>query len=179
MKFTLPHFSTERLSLRPLNENDFQNMRGLDTDLEVVRYLGHGKIRSEEETRKNLDKILNDYSKHGMGLYAVEEIQTKKFIGRAGLIPWSFEKHFAWEIGYSFMKDSWGRGFATECAIFLKNWFLENSRDPYVVSFIQPKNDKSIAVAKKIGMRLWFDTPFHVDRCDVYQINRKIHLALE
>lgn len=130
-------------------------MRILDTDPDVVRYLGHGKVRTEEETKRNLNKILNDYEKHGLSVYIAEDKNTKEFLGRTGLIPWTLENQFHWEVGYSFKPTAWGKGYATEAAQFLVDDGFKNLKTDHLISLIHPENKGSINVAKKAGMSFW------------------------
>lgn len=153
--FHLPTFNTKRLTLRHFREDDFAFMRELDSDPEVVKYLGHGKIRTEEETTRNLSKIFADYEVFGIGLYIVEDSMTGEKIGRAGLIPWNIEDELYWEVGYTFKQSAWGKGYATEAATFLVAWGQENLFEDFLVSLIHPENLDSINVASKIGMNYW------------------------
>ncbi len=168
----LPIFETQRLIMRPLVESDFEHMRKLETEESVVKYLGNGEIRTEEETRYYLNKHLNDYRKYGLGLYAVEEKESNIFIGRSGLIPWVLDKvnKPLWEIGYTLRKESWGKGYATELASHLKSWAESNLDTDFVVSLIHPENKASINVAKKIGMDFWKKIKINNYECDGYRI---------
>lgn len=151
----LPIIATERVILRPMNQADFRSMRELDTDPDVVRFLGNGRIRTESETSENLAKIMGDYERFGLGLYAATDCTSGRFLGRAGLIPWQLEEGLSWEIGYSFKKSEWNRGLATEVARTLKEWGFLNLRPSHLISLIHPGNEISIRVAKKVGMSFW------------------------
>ncbi|HVJ64925.1 MAG TPA: GNAT family N-acetyltransferase [Bdellovibrionota bacterium] len=153
--YQLPRFETERLLLRPFRADEVHLMRELDTDPDVVRYLGHGAVRTESETQQIFDKIQGDYAKYGLGLYAAFLRETGEFVGRTGIIPWMFEEGLSWEVGYTFAKKFWGQGFATEAAKFLSQWGLENIQADYLVSLIKPDNVNSISVARKAGLRFW------------------------
>ncbi|MBA2403508.1 MAG: GNAT family N-acetyltransferase [Bdellovibrionales bacterium] len=153
--FHLPTFETSRLKLRHFTEDDFSFMRELDTDPSVVKYLGHGQVRSEEETKKNLNKLFADYEVFDIGLYLVEDKVSGEKLGRAGLIPWNVEGELYWEVGYTFKPSAWGKGYATEAATYLALWGQENLNTDYLVSFIHPENLNSIHVASKVGLNYW------------------------
>ena len=153
----LPIITSERMILRPMDQDDFRSMRELDTDPSVVQFLGHGHIRNESETSANLSKIMGDYERFGLGLYAATDFSSGRFLGRAGLIPWQFEEGLSWEIGYSFKKSEWHRGLATEAARSLKEWGFINLRPAHLMSLIHPGNANSIRVAEKVGMSFWKD----------------------
>jgi RimJ/RimL family protein N-acetyltransferase len=151
----LNKLTTERLILRPFLAHEVTLMQELDLDEDVVRFLGHGKVKTLDESAKNLEKIQNDYKLYGLGLFAVIETATGSFVGRSGLIPWVMDDTLIWEIGYSFKKSAWGKGFATEAASHLSTWAKTNLNISFVVSFIHPMNISSIHVASKIGMYRW------------------------
>lgn len=156
-----PILETERMKLRPLTKDDFYLMRLLDEDPKVVQYLGHGHTRTEEETRGNIHKILNDYEKYGLSIYIAEDKKTKEFLGRTGLIPYTIDEHFYWEVGYSFRPSAWGKGYATEAAKFLVDYGFKNLHVPFLISLIHPENKKSIHVAEKAGMTFWKKMSIH------------------
>lgn len=166
----IPIFKTERLILRPLADQDYQLLRELDTDPLVVKYLGHGRVRSEQETLSNLQKIIRDYQKYGLGLYAVEDAVSGEFLGRSGLIPWQLENTLMWEIGFTFKPAAWGKGFASESAKFLLEWGFQNLEVSFLISLIHPENQKSIQVAEKIGMSYWKDILIGKDSLAAYRI---------
>ena len=151
----LQQLSTDRLDLRPFSKSGLALMRLLDTDEEVVRFLGHGRVKTPEESEASLLKILNDYENFGLGLLSAFDKQTNQFLGRCGLIPWTLDGTLTWEIGYSFIRSAWGKGYATEAASNLTNWAQVNLVVPYVVSLIHPLNRSSIHVAEKVGMIRW------------------------
>ncbi len=169
-KYKLPVFETERFRLRPFIESDFNNLRLLDTDPEIVFYLGDGKVRSEETTLKILQKHLGDYEKYGLGLYAIECKVSGDFVGRSGLIPWDIEGKLEWEIGYTLLKKYWGKGIATELAKFLRDWAKLNMPTRYVISLIHPENSQSIKVSEKVGMEFWKKVEISDCECNAYRM---------
>lgn len=147
------NFTTQRLILKPFLSSDISLMQRLDLDPEVVRYLGRGEVKSHDESAKNLTKILNDYQVYGLGLFAIYEKEMQKFLGRSGLIPWIIDDVLTWEIGYSLIREAWGKGYASEAFNALSSWARENLNVPHVISLIHPLNKASIHVAEKAGMK--------------------------
>jgi RimJ/RimL family protein N-acetyltransferase len=57
------------------------------------------------------------------------------------------------EIAWSLRQPFWGRGIATEGAKAAVSAALEHVRPTRLISLIDPANVRSIAVAKRVGMR--------------------------
>ncbi|MES2769663.1 MAG: GNAT family N-acetyltransferase [Bdellovibrionota bacterium] len=169
----LPILKTDRLTLSPLSMSDFLLMRELDTDPEVVKYLAHGQVRAESETTKFLAKILNDYEKYGLGLYKATLTESGEFVGRAGLIPWNIENEFMWEVGCSLKPSFWKKGLATEATEFLIDWAFNNLSVNFIIGLIDPENQNSINVSKKIGMSFWKTVVVYDCTVDAYRVNKK------
>jgi len=107
-----------------------------------------------------IERQLGRYSDSGLGMLAVVEKNSDKLIGMVGLIQRSFESGDEVEVGYSFMPHTWGKGYATEAAIAMKEFARQNNIASRVVSMINPDNTASIKVAKRNGMHPLFDTIF-------------------
>lgn len=151
----LPILRTKRLILRPLVDEDFAFLRELDSDPEVIKYVGDGNIRSEEVTLRTLQRNYARYEMFGIGLYLVENAITKEKLGRAGLFAKQVDNELIWEIGYGFKQSAWGKGYATEAAECLRDWGLENLDTEFLVCYIREDNLDSIHVASKLGMNPW------------------------
>ncbi len=166
-------FQTQRLTFWPFTESDFEQMRQLDTDPAVVKYLGHGKVRTEEETRASLKRTLEQTKTFGLGLYATHLRGNGEFIGRSGLVQWEVDGESVWEVGYTLAKAHWKKGLATEAAKFWCATAFEKLNVPFVVSLIHPENKASIAVATKCGMIFWKNSVVNDAPCAVYRLSQK------
>ena len=85
----------------------------------------------------------------GFGMWAVEERESERFIGRVGL-----HQPEGWpglEVGWMLAPDTWDRGYATEAG----RASLEHAWDvlgaDHVISVIHPENVQSIRVAERLG----------------------------
>lgn len=153
----LPIFKTKRLTLRPLIDEDLEFLRELDSDPEVMKYVNQGNIKTPQETLQNLQRNYARYEMFGIGLYLVEDTLTKEKLGRAGIFAKQVENELIWELGYSFKRSAWGKGYATEAAAFLRDWGLENLNTDYLVCIMHTENLDAIHVASKIGMNHFQD----------------------
>ena len=149
---SIPTLETERLVLRPFCEGDLDVYASMLADAEVVRYLGDGRTCDREEAWRRLAMLLGHWELRGYGMWAVaERARPDRMLGRAGFyFP---EGWPGFEIGWTFARSAWGRGYATESARrALEFGFAELGRDE-VISVIHPDNAASIRVAERIGER--------------------------
>jgi len=143
---------TERLRLRWLREDDFEEYAKICFDPEVMRFLGDGRPMTDIEVWRQMASIMGHWYFRGYGIWAVEEKRTGKLVGRIG-----FMNPVGWpgfELGWTLGRDSWGKGFATEGARrALEYAFTEMNRD-HVISLIAPANVASIRVAERLGEKV-------------------------
>jgi ribosomal-protein-alanine N-acetyltransferase len=57
-----------------------------------------------------------------------------------------------WEIGYKFLKEYWGAGFASEAVSAVINHAFKNFNVNRIVAFLNSKNKRSAALCERIGM---------------------------
>ena len=142
---------TERLRLRMWREDDFEDFAAMCADPEVMRYLGDGKPMSRMDAWRHMAVLAGHWQLRGYGHWAVEEKASGRMIGRAGFLYPEGWPDF--EIGWTFARPWWGRGYATEAArAALDHGFTAMGRD-HVISLIRPGNLPSIRVAERLGER--------------------------
>jgi len=74
------------------------------------------------------------------------------------------------ELGYRLDQAFWGKGMATEAALAIKNYALNQLKIPTLISIIHHENVASKNVALKIGMKLMKKTTFKDVVVDVYSL---------
>lgn len=57
------------------------------------------------------------------------------------------------ELGYTFGRQAWGQGFASEAAGRIYQYVLEHRNFAEVMSVIHPDNQASLGVARKFGVK--------------------------
>lgn len=116
-----------------------------------LKFIGDRGIREEQDARQFLvDNIIPDYQKHGFGFYAVEEIERGETIGLCGLTKREGLSHA--DIGFAFLDDYEGRGFAFEAAKAVLDYAEKQLKLHTVVAIAQPDNQRSIALLNKLGL---------------------------
>ena len=109
----LPVLETERLLLRPIMRKDAKDIYAFASDPEVARYVLWDPHRSIEDTRSYIRYMQNLYHRGLPASWAVTLRNSGRVIGTIGFM-WYSESNSSAEIGYSFSRSEWNRGFATE-----------------------------------------------------------------
>ena len=160
---------TERLLLRWFRESDFPEYAAICADPEVMKFLTGNPI-TEMEAWRNMASHLGHWYFRGFGVWAVEEKQSRRMVGRIG-----FMQPFGWpgfELGWTIARESWGKGYAIEGARrALQYAFTEMDRD-HVISCIAPDNVRSIRVAEKLGEKVEGKTELLGKEVLIYGISR-------
>lgn len=166
---------TERLVLRMLREEDFEEYAAMVGDAEVARYLGDGRPLARADAWRQMAMILGHWQLRGYGMWAAEEISTGRLAGRIGFFD--PEGWPGFELGWTLAREFWGRGYATEGArAALEYGFTEMGRER-VISLIRPANAASVRVAERLGERLEGSVDLLGSEALVYAVTREDWLA--
>jgi len=107
---------SERLILREFEPTDFEWVHIYGTDPMVVRFMEWGP-NSEEDTQQFIERVLNHQEEDPRRNYTLAvELKGKGPIGNTALFGISNEQNGEAELGYTFNRQFWGQGFATEAA---------------------------------------------------------------
>jgi ribosomal-protein-alanine N-acetyltransferase len=139
--------TTERLALRPPTLDDLPAWHAIYLDAEEVWY---GAPRSSlEENRAKLERQIAHHEQHGFGMCTVE--LADETIGAAGLQH--LEGGPEVEVGYRFLKEHWGRGYATESARASIAYGFDEVGLDRIVAVALESNVASRRVLEKCGLR--------------------------
>ena len=150
--------NSERLKFRLMDIGDAQVLWALDQDPEVMKFLNGGKSTSIEQVKSVFIPRMDKYrdSKLGWGIWQVVDKITDEYLGWVLIRPMSFFTESPnvndLELGWRFFKCTWGKGYATEAAIAIKNAVTANSDVTHVSALTVADNLASIGVMKKMGM---------------------------
>ncbi|MBJ6762688.1 GNAT family N-acetyltransferase [Myxococcaceae bacterium JPH2] len=150
------HLTTERLLLRAIHADDVDAVFALHSDPETHRYTGSiGVLHTRDEARALLSRWEEDWSRHGMGYWAVEPRESLgQVVGIGGVRRKEFEGRLVLNLAYRLAAWTWGRGYATELAQAALRFAHEAAADIPLVALIHPDNAPSIRVAERIGLKL-------------------------
>ncbi len=159
---------TERLILRRLTMDDLDALFALYSDPEVRRYFPEETL-TFEQTKEELEWIINVYyGQYGYGLWATIHKETGEFIGRCGLLPWTIDGRAEVEVAYMLARAYWGQGLGTEAARAILQYGFEQLHLARLICLVDPGNQASSNVARKIGMTLEKDGDIHGERTLLY-----------
>jgi RimJ/RimL family protein N-acetyltransferase len=146
---------TERLVLRRPRDADLESFALLCADPEVMRYIGTGRPRDRGTAERSFAIIQAHWGRHGSGLRSAISRDDGEYLGFVGLavVPGRSIAGGETEIGWRLRRAAWGRGYATEGAVAVRDQALGELGIGSLVSLIQPGNEASARVAEKLGMR--------------------------
>lgn len=155
---------TERLILRRFTEDDAAHLFELDSDPEVMRYIGPHALPNVEAYRQRITtRFLPYYARyHHFGFWVVVGKATGAFAGWFHLTPASDYRFHAEagydmddvDIGFRFRRAAWGQGYATEGARVLVRQAFTETDAAAVVATVLAGNVASIRVLEKAGLKL-------------------------
>jgi RimJ/RimL family protein N-acetyltransferase len=140
--------ATERLLLRPARIDDLDTWCAISRDAEEAWF--GAPSSTLEDARANLAKHIAHHGQHGFGLWAVELRATREMIGATGLTHLDDGPEI--EVGYRFLREHWGNGYATEAALAAIGFGLDELRLERIVAVTLPTNRASQDVMEKCGL---------------------------
>ncbi len=156
--------TTARMILREFVESDAETLFALDSDPEVVRYVGLS-VPTELAPYQTLirERYLPYYQRYpAYGYWAALERASNEFLGWFHLRPaqdYRFAREAGYrpgdvDLGYRFRRAVWGRGYASEGAQALVRRALTTEDAARVVACAFVTNRGSLRVMEKAGLRL-------------------------
>lgn len=144
---------TARLGLRNWKMGDLNHLVALNANAAVMEYFPNTMTR--KQTEGYFRRIQQHFSEFGYGAYAVEELDSKKFVGLVGFNQARFKAAFTpcVEIAWRLCPSVWNQGYATEAAqaCLVYGWQELDFKEVY--SFTALPNQKSAHLMQKIGMQ--------------------------
>ena len=142
---------TPHLLLRPFTVDDAQAYWPLVHLPEVVRYTGDTPMASVDDVRAMIaTRPLRDYAVHGYGRMACIEKSSGRLVGFSGLKY--IDDLQETDIGYRFLPDCWGKGYATESARALMQQGRAQHGLQRIIGLVMPANVASSRVLDKLGL---------------------------
>jgi RimJ/RimL family protein N-acetyltransferase len=162
---------TKRLLLREMTLTDVDDLLPVLSDPVAMQF--YPRPFDLHMTQAWIERNMQRYAQHGIGLWALVLKHTGYLIGDCGLLLQEVEGRTEIEIGYHMRRDLWGQGLATEAAQACRDYGFSQLNCDRLISLIHPDNLASRRVAEKNSMSLikqvtWRDKPTLI-----YAIERK------
>jgi RimJ/RimL family protein N-acetyltransferase len=162
---------TKRLLMRRFALDDAAAYLPLVSLPDVIRFTGDRALRSVDEAVELLEtRALRDYDLYGYGRMACIEKTTGRLIGFSGLKY--LDDMDETDVGYRFLPDAWGKGYATESSSAIMNAQPKQLGLTRIIGLVEPENLGSVSVLKKLG--LTYERRFAVEdhgELDLYGIS--------
>ena len=139
---------TDRLVLREVVEADAAFVLALLNSAGFVENIGDRGVRTADEAQVYIrERVIGSYQTHGFGMWLV--LDSARPVGLAGLVR--REGLDMPDVGYAFIADAWGRGYAQEAAAAVLAHAQRKLGIPVLAAITSPENFASMAVLRKIG----------------------------
>lgn len=152
---------TTRLALREVETSDAAFMLDLLNQPSWIKYIGDRGVRTLEESAEFIEtRYRKGYKENGFGLWVVElksnsdtltdaRVSASVPIGICGLVKRDTLPDP--DIGFAFLPDYWGKGYAVEAADATIKYATENLGLNNLLAITTLDNESSIKLLEKTG----------------------------
>jgi [ribosomal protein S5]-alanine N-acetyltransferase len=148
---------TERLLLRPLSLDHVDDYYRVYGDPRTWEHQPRYRHTTRGESARAIERSMESHRTYGFGHCAVvlrepvAGLAAGSFLGSAGAAMLRFD---AWNLGYRFAPEAWGRGFATEAAGVALAAARSTRPETPVTARVLARNTASVRVLERLGLDL-------------------------
>ncbi len=147
---------TDRLILRPLDITDLESAHLYSSDKENTRYMYWLPNDTKDETSEFLTRVSNEWKKENPSFYEFAITLDGKHIGAISI--YLNDKRDTGELGWVINRQYWKKGYATEAALAVKEFALNELKVVKLIANCDYRNAESYSLMKRIGLELESDT---------------------
>lgn len=148
----MPVLETKRLTLRRMTLEDAPFIMRLVNEPSWLRFIGDKNVRNLDDARRYIQTgPLDMYAKFGFGMFLVQQSSTGEPIGSCGLLKRDTLPDP--DIGYAFLPEFWGQGYAFEAAAAVLSYGHKNHGMNRIMAITSPDNASSVRVLERCGMK--------------------------
>ncbi|MBW8815875.1 MAG: GNAT family N-acetyltransferase [Caulobacterales bacterium] len=141
---------TDRLVFREAMAADAPFVLALLNSPGFLEHIGDRGVRTEAEAETYIvERMIGSYRQHGFGMWVAKERKSGRPVGLAGLVR--RDGLDMPDVGYAFMPQAWGQGYAQEAAAGVMRHAREVLGIGPLAAITSPDNYASMAVLKKVG----------------------------
>jgi RimJ/RimL family protein N-acetyltransferase len=143
---------TPRMLLRSWKDDDIDPWARMNADPRAMEFFLRTYDRDESVASAQMMRVKLEHD--GFGWFVAEVKDGFPFAGVIALQDVPFEAPFtpAYEIGWRFLPEVWGNGYATESAQATLDFAFERLGLPQVVAMTAKINERSRRVMQRLGM---------------------------
>lgn len=141
----IPTVQTERLTLRGAQRSDFDGYAAMLADPRM-EYMGGPFDRGAAWSEFN--KAIASWHLSGFGGWMITST-AGDLLGEVGITQ--SHRFPEPELGWTLTAQAEGHGYGFEAATAARDWFWQNTQRDALVSYVDPANARSAALARKLG----------------------------
>lgn len=142
---------TDRLTLKPLAQSDFETFYRIAADAFVRRFLFDDEILPPERVREFITRSEKNFAENHYGLWLIVSNESAESLGFAGL--WTFFDEPQPQLIYALLPEFTRRGFAAEAAERIIRYCFSELSFQYLIASCDAPNIASQRVAERLGMK--------------------------
>lgn len=141
---------TERLTIRPMRDEDAFHLFELNSNPEVVKYTGDVVTLNLADAQRILTQLVYpQFQQYQMGRFTVL-LKDNTYLGWCGLK--FFPEKGEVDLGYRLLQRFWGQGYATEASRACLDYGFRELHLKKIMARAMPENLASIKVLQKLQM---------------------------
>ncbi len=156
---------SNRLQLQPLKPEDASFVLELLNTPGFLQFIGDRNVRTLEDAQAYVAKIMADAS---IAYWMVRRKEDDALIGTVTFIQRDYLKYR--DIGYVFLPQFGGQGYALEAVVAVLKHYLNTYRDPQILATVLASNVRSIRLLQRLGLQ--YESDLKLDESD----DRDLHL---
>lgn len=160
--------TTKRLLLREFQKEDAAGFFAMNNDAIVLQYTGDVPFADVTAAEAFISGY-QQYETYGYGRWTVLDRTTGEYLGFCGLKYHPETGDI--DLGFRFIREYWGKGYATEAAAACLDYAFTTLNLPCVIGRAQAENVASIRVLAKIGMNFVATFDFEGTPGVLYQVH--------
>lgn len=151
MPFVAPKLiESPRVCVRPISESDLPSLLAVNSDEEVVKFLGHAPWQAMAEAEAWFARISKLQAAGSALEFVIVARQTGSVIGRCGLFDFEkAEEHAA--LGYILGRAHWGKGFMREALTVLIDAAFKDMGLRRLEAKVEAENTASTRLLRRLG----------------------------
>ncbi|MHC1703893.1 MAG: GNAT family N-acetyltransferase [Tenuifilaceae bacterium] len=141
---------SDLVDFRLLNSGDSNLLFNFNSNIENILFVPRKPFKTIDEAEVLLSKFHNSMEEKTAIWWTFQSKETGDAVGYGGLFNIDWENSRA-EIGYGFLKEHWGKGYATSIVYFITSYGFSELKLHRVYGLVDPENKASSRVLEKNG----------------------------